>query len=148
MPSPPRPADTNATNAPTPSSPASSNPTQEPNNPPHTVPMPFPMPSPLHIPGELPATPRTLNQPTQEEPSPPPIPHRMNAQPEQPTLSCLRIWQQNLNTSHTAQPTLLNGPTSDEWDVLALQEPALNTIGNTRASTHWRVSLPGLQIHA
>ncbi|KIM58408.1 hypothetical protein SCLCIDRAFT_83830, partial [Scleroderma citrinum Foug A] len=54
----------------------------------------------------------------------------------------LCIWQQNLNTTHTAQLTLLNSPTLDEWDVLALQEPALNMIGNTRASTHWRVSLP------
>ncbi|KIM59443.1 hypothetical protein SCLCIDRAFT_70238, partial [Scleroderma citrinum Foug A] len=35
-----------------------------------------------------------------------------------------------------------NGPISDEWDILALQEPALNTLGNTRASTHWRVVYP------
>ncbi|KIM57559.1 hypothetical protein SCLCIDRAFT_55971, partial [Scleroderma citrinum Foug A] len=58
------------------------------------------------------------------------------------TLSRMHIRQQNLNTSHSAQLTLLNGPISDEWDILALQEPALNTLGNTRASTHWRVVYP------
>ena len=44
--------------------------------------------------------------------------------------------------SHTAQLTLLNSPISDEWDILAIQEPALNTLGNTRANTHWRVAYP------
>ena len=37
---------------------------------------------------------------------------------------------------------LLNSSISDEWDILALQEPALNPLGNTRASTHWRVAYP------
>jgi len=67
----------------------------------------------------------------------------MNAQTTHPTLpQHLRIWQQNLNTSHTAQLTLLNSPISDEWDILALQEPALNSLGNTRANAHWRVAYP------
>ncbi|KIM55565.1 hypothetical protein SCLCIDRAFT_134459 [Scleroderma citrinum Foug A] len=67
----------------------------------------------------------------------------MNTQPEHPLPHHhLRIWQQNLNTSHTAQLALLNSPISDEWDILALQEPALNLSGNTRANMHWRVVYP------
>ena len=141
---PPRPTDTNVINAPSPLD--SPNLTQEPNviQRTSTVPIPFPIPSPLHLPGGLPATPRTQGHPTQEEtsPPPPPTPSCMNTQPDHQTLSHLRIWQQNLNTSHTAQLTLLNSPISDDWDILALQEPALNTLGNTRASTHWRVVYP------
>lgn len=59
-----------------------------------------------------------------------------------PTISHLRIWQQNLNTSHTAQLTLLNSPISNDWDILAIQELALNSVNNTRASMHWRVVYP------
>ena len=51
----------------------------------------------------------------------------------------LHIWQQNLNTSHIAQLSLLNSPISNDWDILAIQEPALNLVNNTRASAHWRV---------
>ncbi|KIM55657.1 hypothetical protein SCLCIDRAFT_134320, partial [Scleroderma citrinum Foug A] len=58
------------------------------------------------------------------------------------TLSHLHIWQQNLNTSHIAQLTLLNSPISNNWGILAIQEPALNSVNNTRASTHWRVVYP------
>ena len=145
MPPPPRSVDANGANIPNPS--ASSDLTQEPTTIPHTalhmVPMPFPLPSPLHLPGGLPITPQAIHDhPTQEETSPPPIPSLMNAHLEQPTLSRLHIWQQNLNTSHTAQLTLLNGPILDEWNILAIQEPALNMLGNTRANTHWRVAYP------
>jgi len=79
---------------------------------------------------------------TTREPIPLPVPVTpMNVQATHPTLpQHLCIWQQNLNTSHTAQLTLLNSSISDEWDILALQEPALNPLGNTRASTHWRVA--------
>lgn len=59
-----------------------------------------------------------------------------------PTIPHLRIWQQNLNTSHTAQLSLLNSPISNDWDILAIQEPALNSVNNTRASAHWRVVYP------
>ena len=66
----------------------------------------------------------------------------MNAQTEHPLIPLIHIWQQNMNTSHTAQLTLLNSPISDEWNILALQELALNSLGNTRASSHWRVVYP------
>jgi len=66
----------------------------------------------------------------------------MNTQTEHPLIPLIRIWQQNMNTSHTAQLTLLNSLISDKWDILALQEPAINSLGNTRASSHWRVVYP------
>jgi len=66
----------------------------------------------------------------------------MNAQTEHPLIPLIHIWQQNMNMSHTAQLTLLNSPISYEWDILALQELALNSLGNTRASSHWRVVYP------
>ena len=65
-------------------------------------------------------------------------------QPTQP-LERLRIWQQNLNTSTIAQLTLLNSTPPADWDILALQEPAINKLGNTRANPHWRVVYPTLK---
>ncbi|KIK75161.1 hypothetical protein PAXRUDRAFT_173568 [Paxillus rubicundulus Ve08.2h10] len=44
----------------------------------------------------------------------------------------LRIWQQNLNTSPLAQHSLLtSSPIAKDWDIIALQEPSINTIRNT-----------------
>ena len=59
-----------------------------------------------------------------------------------PQLHNIRIWQQNLNTSHIAQLTLTNTLCPSDWDVIALQEPAINKLGNTRANSHWRVVYP------
>ena len=67
----------------------------------------------------------------------------MAAHPNQTLqLHSLRIWQQNLNTSHIAQLTLTNTLRPLDWDIIALQEPAINKIGNTRANSHWRVVYP------
>ncbi|KAI6143997.1 hypothetical protein BKA82DRAFT_90779, partial [Pisolithus tinctorius] len=33
-----------------------------------------------------------------------------------------------------------NSPIADEWDIISLQEPPINQIGNTHANTHWRVA--------
>ena len=55
----------------------------------------------------------------------------------------LRIWQQNLNNSLAAQHSLINGPIATKWDVLAIQEPAIDrNIGLTKANSHWRVVYP------
>ena len=58
-------------------------------------------------------------------------------------ISGLRIWQQNLNNSLVAQHSLINGPIATQWDVLALQEPAIDrSTGLTKANFHWRVVYP------
>ncbi|KAJ8582675.1 hypothetical protein M405DRAFT_699450, partial [Rhizopogon salebrosus TDB-379] len=54
----------------------------------------------------------------------------------------LKIWQQNLNTSLTAQESLLNSPEISQWDILAIQEPHINFLRNTRANHHWHVLYP------
>ena len=66
----------------------------------------------------------------------------MAAHPNPSQLNNIRIWQQNLNTSHITQLTLTNTLPPSDWDIIALQEPAINKIGNTRANTHWRVVYP------
>ena len=65
----------------------------------------------------------------------------MNREP--PRIDGLRIWQQNLNNSLAAQHSLINGPIASQWDVLAIQEPAIDrNIGLTKANSHWRVIYP------
>ncbi|OJA13176.1 hypothetical protein AZE42_14083, partial [Rhizopogon vesiculosus] len=54
----------------------------------------------------------------------------------------LRIWQQNLNTSHSAQASLLNNPNIADWDLITIQEPYLNSYRNTTANHHWSVYYP------
>ena len=67
----------------------------------------------------------------------------MNPTDNQPhSLDKLRIWQQNLNTSKISQLALLNSTPPSDWDVLALQEPTVNQLGNTTANPHWRVVYP------
>jgi hypothetical protein len=61
---------------------------------------------------------------------------------DQDTTSKLQIWQQNLNTSLTAQTSLLNNSCNDKWDIIALQEPYINTVRNTSANRHWHVLYP------
>ena len=58
------------------------------------------------------------------------------------SLEKLRIWQQNLNTSKISQLALMNSTSPSEWDILALQEPTINQLGNTTANPHWRVVYP------
>ena len=55
----------------------------------------------------------------------------------------LQIWQENLNKSATAQHCILSGPfTAKEWDVVAIQEPVIDTLGNTKATPDWNVIYP------
>ena len=56
--------------------------------------------------------------------------------------SQLRIWQQNLNRSKIAQLEMLETADPNEWDILLLQEPYLDKVELTRASTHWNVIYP------
>ena len=53
---------------------------------------------------------------------------------ETPSLS-LHIWQQNLNKSDKAHYDLINTPLHKNWDILALQEPYIDTFGNTKANS-------------
>jgi len=60
----------------------------------------------------------------------------------QAQLTQIRIWQQNLNTSHIALHSLTNDRIADNWDVVALQEPPIDKLGNTKANFRWRVVYP------
>lgn len=62
------------------------------------------------------------------------------------TATRLRIWQQNLNKSNKAQFNLINSPLHNEWDVLLLQEPYIDSFGNTRANHHWQVIYPSTHL--
>ena len=66
----------------------------------------------------------------------------MSNTPDNPVV-CLRIWQQNLNTSSDAQQCMLSGPsTAHDWDIIAIQEPTIDAKGNTRATHDWHVIYP------
>jgi hypothetical protein len=54
----------------------------------------------------------------------------------------LRIWQQNVHKSKTAQEYVLNTASPENWDVIALQEPWFDTYGNSRGTQYWRVVYP------
>ena len=55
----------------------------------------------------------------------------------------LRIWQENLNKSSTAQHCILSGPiTARDWDIVAIQEPVIDDYGNTKATLDWNVIYP------
>ncbi|KNZ74584.1 hypothetical protein J132_06538 [Termitomyces sp. J132] len=60
-----------------------------------------------------------------------------------PTYRQLRIWQQNLAKLRMAQLNLLNSNTlHKEWDLILIQEPYIDKLNNTRASSAWRVIYP------
>jgi len=54
-------------------------------------------------------------------------------------LEQLKIWQQNLNTSYIALHSLINNNIADSWDVIALQEPPVDKLGNSRANHQWHI---------
>jgi hypothetical protein len=60
----------------------------------------------------------------------------------EPTPKRLRIYQQNLNKSDKAQYDLINSPMHKDWDLMLLQEPYVDALGNTRANHHWHVLYP------
>ena len=61
--------------------------------------------------------------------------------PDTPTL---RILQQNVNKSNTAQFDLLHSASPDDYDIIAIQEPYIDHLKNTRATAHWRVVYPAV----
>ena len=54
----------------------------------------------------------------------------------------LRIWQQNVAKSSTAQHNLIGRADPLEWDIIAIQEPYLDHLHLTRASIYWNVIYP------
>src|SRR5258705_1249294 len=64
--------------------------------------------------------------------------------PEQPNAPPprLHIRQQNVDHSMVATQHLINSDLHRQYDLIALQEPYLDTYGNTRASRYWRVVYP------
>ena len=52
------------------------------------------------------------------------------------------IWQQNVAKSPTAQHDMLAMAKPHQWDLIALQEPYLDSFGLTQASTYWNVIYP------
>jgi len=55
----------------------------------------------------------------------------------------LRIWQENLNKSDIAQHCILSGPiTAKDFDIVAIQEPCIDDLGNTKATPDWNIIYP------
>src|SRR3984893_10910317 len=54
----------------------------------------------------------------------------------------LRIWQQNTHKSQTAQDYILNTARPEDWDILALQEPWIDTLEKSHATQYWRIIYP------
>jgi endonuclease/exonuclease/phosphatase family metal-dependent hydrolase len=59
-------------------------------------------------------------------------------------LNNLQIWQQNVNNSHICQHDLISSGklARESIDIAALQEPAINTFGNTVTSKEWTAIYP------
>jgi hypothetical protein len=57
----------------------------------------------------------------------------------------LKIWQQNLNMSHSAQLSLLNRHDCTSWDILTLREPYTNPLNNTTVNHHYHVVYPTIR---
>ena len=53
-----------------------------------------------------------------------------------------RIWQQNITKSLEAQHDVLAKADPKKWDLIALQEPYLDSIGLTQVNTYWNVIYP------
>ncbi|PIL29087.1 hypothetical protein GSI_09135 [Ganoderma sinense ZZ0214-1] len=68
--------------------------------------------------------------------------HRQYGAPEPPRLQHLRIWQQNVNCSLTVQYDLLHSADPCDFDILAIQEPYIDHLKLTRASSRWTVVYP------
>ena len=54
----------------------------------------------------------------------------------------LRIWQQNLNKSDKVHLDLINSPVHKDWDLLLLQEPYIDMLGNMKANSKWHTLYP------
>ncbi|CAG7850839.1 SubName: Full=Uncharacterized protein {ECO:0000313/EMBL:CCA73447.1} [Serendipita indica DSM 11827] len=54
----------------------------------------------------------------------------------------LRIFQINTRKSVGARDELINNLSPDDWDIVAIQEPALNKVENIQVTRHWQVFYP------
>jgi len=54
----------------------------------------------------------------------------------------LRIWQQNVNQSLIAQHDVLQSANPKDYNLILLQEPYVDHLGATRASSYWTVVYP------
>ena len=57
-------------------------------------------------------------------------------------LQQLCIWQQNAHKSQTAQDYIRCTAQPLDWDIITLQEPWIDSFGNSRGSQYWRVIYP------
>ena len=51
----------------------------------------------------------------------------------------IRLWKQNLNKSRSTQEDLINSDLDKHYDIMLLQEPYINSYGNTKATRDWQV---------
>jgi hypothetical protein len=66
-------------------------------------------------------------------------------QPRSPDKLC--IWQQNTRKSKVAHKYIINTANPTDWDVIAIQEPWLDVLGNARGMCYWRVLYPSNHFH-
>ena len=59
-----------------------------------------------------------------------------------PTPNRLRIWQQNINKLRVTQEDLINSDVYRNYDLVLLQEPYIDSYGNTKATKDWWVTYP------
>jgi endonuclease/exonuclease/phosphatase family metal-dependent hydrolase len=64
----------------------------------------------------------------------------MNGENQQ--ITKLRVRQQNVNKSLTATSEMLAKCSPDQYDILAIQEPHIDFLGNTRATPSWYTVYP------
>ena len=59
-----------------------------------------------------------------------------------PQQRTLRIWQQNLNKSRSAQQHMLCNLNPNEYNIALLQEPVINTVNLTTTNSRWNIIYP------
>ena len=69
----------------------------------------------------------------------------MSDRPQTSNVAETRLLQINLNKSKNGQLELINA-IKGNWDILAIQEPYINSVGNTRASQHWASYYPSTKL--
>lgn len=66
----------------------------------------------------------------------------MVGNPDENNTQAIRIYQQNLNKSRTAQFDLINSLDPSKWDFILIQEPFLDAYNNTKSTYHWHAIYP------
>ena len=65
-----------------------------------------------------------------------PLPLLMNRSTDD-KLMTVNIWQQNLNKSDIVPQDLINSASPNTYNILILQEPYIDFLGNTCANQKW-----------